>query len=417
MFWKVAISILYLIFIFAFEIHAEDMVRVVAYGECVLGENDSKASAKKIAREDAWRKALEKIGIYFETEQHTNTGKLTKDEIRIFTGSIIETNLISEDYEILANKTIIYKIKIEALVDKSLLFERLKEAKYNSKQSETAKLLMDENQRLWEVINKLTEDLNTSNSKSIIPILSKRQEAFNSYEKNKDVMKKVFSDTYLPEKINYKIKELDNYKQMTEESIKELDWAFQYMKSNIQLTVSDPKVISVYYGKKTGQRYAKLEYNITADMENEAIDYLARLLSKNFSLKIYPLDDPREYELNKKGTIHVKNLENQDENIDESYKLLCDYFKNKNIYIISTLGDKSKIIRLKYNDIIKTHIEKKVQVKILVSVAEKVREIKSEIIIGDPPEDRGGPYGRRTAGPSRLPGTPIRKDTGMHRIE
>jgi len=63
----------------------------------VLGDNDSKVDARRIATQEAQRKALELAGTFVASLTQVKEYKLTKDEVTAYTAGIVETEIIKDE--------------------------------------------------------------------------------------------------------------------------------------------------------------------------------------------------------------------------------------------------------------------------------------------------------------------------------
>jgi tetratricopeptide (TPR) repeat protein len=63
----------------------------------VLGDNDSKVDARRIATQEAQRKALELAGTYVASLTQVKEYKLTKDEVTAYTAGIVATEIIKDE--------------------------------------------------------------------------------------------------------------------------------------------------------------------------------------------------------------------------------------------------------------------------------------------------------------------------------
>ncbi len=62
-----------------------------------LGDNDSKVDARRIATQEAQRKALEQAGTFVASLTEVKEYRLTKDEVTTYTAGIVETNVVSSE--------------------------------------------------------------------------------------------------------------------------------------------------------------------------------------------------------------------------------------------------------------------------------------------------------------------------------
>ena len=82
-----------------------EVYKVEATGEYIMGDNDTKIVARRLAIEQAKRSATEQIGTYLESKTVVRNNQLQKDEIRTYASAILKTNIISENISLLADKT------------------------------------------------------------------------------------------------------------------------------------------------------------------------------------------------------------------------------------------------------------------------------------------------------------------------
>jgi hypothetical protein len=80
----------------------------------VMGDNDTKHDAKKIAFIEAKRICVEKIGTFLESETIVSSARLTKDEVKAYALGLIKTDIASEDVSPSGeNMSVLVKIKVE----------------------------------------------------------------------------------------------------------------------------------------------------------------------------------------------------------------------------------------------------------------------------------------------------------------
>jgi hypothetical protein len=64
----------------------------------ILGDNDTKHDARKIAFVEAKRRCAEQIGTLLASETVVSLSDLTKDEIRTYSLAVMKTELVSESF-------------------------------------------------------------------------------------------------------------------------------------------------------------------------------------------------------------------------------------------------------------------------------------------------------------------------------
>ena len=82
----------------------------------MMGDNDSKIDARRIAVQEAKRKALELAGTYVESLTVVRNYQLTKEEIKAYTAGIVETEIIADEMRGTAQHPEIY-IKTRCKID------------------------------------------------------------------------------------------------------------------------------------------------------------------------------------------------------------------------------------------------------------------------------------------------------------
>jgi len=62
-----------------------------------LGDNDSKVNARRVATQEAQRKALELAGTYVESLTVVRNYELSKDEVKAYTAGIVQTQVVADE--------------------------------------------------------------------------------------------------------------------------------------------------------------------------------------------------------------------------------------------------------------------------------------------------------------------------------
>ncbi len=92
----------------------------------VLGENDTKHEARKIAFVEAKRRCAEQIGTLLASETVVSSSDLTKDEIRAYSLAVMKTEVVTESF-LSAGDSLAVLIKLKARYDSDLMGDRFKE--------------------------------------------------------------------------------------------------------------------------------------------------------------------------------------------------------------------------------------------------------------------------------------------------
>lgn len=237
---------------------------VESTGEYVMGDNDTKIEARKLALEHAKRSALEQIGTYLESETVIKNDQLTKDEIKVYTSGIIQTTVLSEKITLLEDMTAVFRINIKATVDTSLLEMKIKEIGVDTKRKEQIDALQADNIKLLREIESLSAQLKSDNALTYRDLRQRRESLLEKLEKNQNSIRVAFEKGTL---LNLALKNKDELEELKSY----IDDALQFIVDNTVVTIGEPQVR--YKGE-----YADLLINITwhIDKSND--------LEKRFSL-------------------------------------------------------------------------------------------------------------------------------------
>jgi hypothetical protein len=92
-FIKASVLVLIFCFFFSQSLFAQSKQTIFASYKYTLGDNDTKSDAKKIAFIEAKRLCLEKAGTYIENNTEVLNFRLSKDEIKTYTGGILKVEI------------------------------------------------------------------------------------------------------------------------------------------------------------------------------------------------------------------------------------------------------------------------------------------------------------------------------------
>jgi tetratricopeptide (TPR) repeat protein len=113
---------------------------VEAESTYVLGDNDSKVNGRRIATQEAQRKALDLAGTYVASITQVKEYRLTRDEIIAYTAGIVETQIIADETRGTLDHPELH-IRARCTVDTDILFkqiDRYRESEELREQLETA---------------------------------------------------------------------------------------------------------------------------------------------------------------------------------------------------------------------------------------------------------------------------------------
>jgi hypothetical protein len=204
-------------------------------GEYVMGDQDTKVDARRIALEHAKLLAVEQIGTYLESETIVKDGQVTKDEIRTYASAIVKTTVISENISLLENKTTIFQLKIRASIDIGALEIKENEIKTNVKRKEQIAALQSENLQLIKELERLSAKLKNEKAEEYRGLRQERENLFDKLEKNQNSIRIVFEKgTFLNLALEDKAK--------LKEGKNKIDDALKFISDNVKLTVGEPKI-------------------------------------------------------------------------------------------------------------------------------------------------------------------------------
>jgi hypothetical protein len=115
--------------LFSLSVYAEIKV-IEADSTYVIGDNDSKVDARRIAVQESQRKALELSGTYVSSLTQVKDFQLTKDEVTAYTAGVMETEIVSEEMKGTADRPSIY-IKTRCKIDTDVLLKQIEQFQDN----------------------------------------------------------------------------------------------------------------------------------------------------------------------------------------------------------------------------------------------------------------------------------------------
>ncbi|MDH4162558.1 MAG: tetratricopeptide repeat protein [Nitrospirota bacterium] len=112
--------------------HAIAEIKVIeADSSYVIGDNDSKVDARRIATQEAKRKALEQAGTFVASLTQVKEYRLSKDEVTAYTAGIVEAETISDETRGSLQHPEAY-IRIRCRIDTDVLVQQI--ARYQENQ-------------------------------------------------------------------------------------------------------------------------------------------------------------------------------------------------------------------------------------------------------------------------------------------
>ncbi len=130
----------------------------------IIGDNDSKVDARRVATQEAKRKALELSGTYVESMTVVKNYQLTKDEIMSYTAGVLETEVVSEQMRGTTEHPEIY-IKARCTIDSDVLTAQIDRYRENEDLKEQLDVSAKENDDLKKERDALVKQLNAEKDK------------------------------------------------------------------------------------------------------------------------------------------------------------------------------------------------------------------------------------------------------------
>jgi tetratricopeptide (TPR) repeat protein len=122
-----------------------------------MGDNDSRVDARRIATQEAKRKALELAGTYVASLTQVKDYQLTKDEVTAYTAGVVETELMVDEMRGTTERPEVY-IKVRCRIDTAVLVQQIdryresqelrEELEASAKEKEALRKERDELQKL-----------------------------------------------------------------------------------------------------------------------------------------------------------------------------------------------------------------------------------------------------------------------------
>jgi len=303
---------------------------IEATGEYVMGDNDTKTEARRIALEHAKRNAAEQAGSYVVSTTVVKNGMLTKDEIISFISAILKTTVVSENMSLLENKATCFHVDIAASVDTSHFESKITELQADVERRELLVKLKNDNVKLLQELDLLSKQISASNSPDLKNLRQKREDIFVNIDDNDNSIKITFEKGTLKRLVVAGRKSLDEDK-------KKIDNVFNIIASNIVVTIGEPKVHS---NSDSTTLTVPFNYYINRIAFNRISAAWADLCDKPFNDKMDVIAFADK--VANAGWINCciyKNREYSEE--------LADYGRNKNILITLNAGAPKYVTNLR----------------------------------------------------------------------
>jgi predicted Zn-dependent protease len=151
----------------------------------LMGDNDSKVDARRIAVQEAKRKALELAGSYVESLTVVKNHQLTKDEVKAYTAGILETEVVSEQMRGTTERPEI-SIKARCKIDTDILTAQIGRYRENELLEEQFAAASRENEELKKQRDLLVKQLSLEKDKAKAEVTRTKLDAVLTKEESND---------------------------------------------------------------------------------------------------------------------------------------------------------------------------------------------------------------------------------------
>ncbi len=158
----------------------------------VMGDNDSRIDARRIAVQEAKRKALEQAGTYLESVSEIRNYQLTKDEVKAYTAGVAETEIVADEMRGSVNHPEVY-IKTRCRVDTQLLTAAIDRYRDNEDLKEQVQAAAKENDQLKKERNGLVKQLAAEKDKTKAEATRKKLDSVLDREETNEETDKVWA--------------------------------------------------------------------------------------------------------------------------------------------------------------------------------------------------------------------------------
>ena len=167
-------------------------VKVIeADGTYLMGDNDSKIDARRIATQEAKRKALELAGSYVESMTQVQNFQLTNDEIKSYTAGILETEIVSELMGGTAERPQV-TVKVRCRIDTDTVVAQISRFRENEELKEQLNYAVQQKDALQKERDALVQRLAAQTNKTQAAATQKKLDAVLSKEEANDDVNRVW---------------------------------------------------------------------------------------------------------------------------------------------------------------------------------------------------------------------------------
>lgn len=246
----------------------------------IMGDNDSKIDARRIATQEAKRKALEMAGAFMESLTEVKNMALAKDEIKAYTAGVVETDIISEDMKGTSAHPEIF-IRARCKIDTAVLIGHINSFRKNEDLKEQLNSALKENESLKKERNSLTSKLSTEKDKSKAEDIRKKLGNVLAKEEANDEIKKLWGSL-----VHKLLSSTDTKRDVHEMSDKDADEAANTLNKVLKVNPENQRahmLLAAIYQRKGNNAGAEKEIRaaIALNPSNPFFRFTLGLLLKN----------------------------------------------------------------------------------------------------------------------------------------
>ena len=148
---------------------------ITATGEYRMGDNDTRADAKRLALMDAKRLALEQVGSYLEGVTEVKNLQVSRDEMRSYTAGIVEVTE-QATRSTLEGETTVVRVDVTTKIDTGVLARQIDTVRKNEHTKDELQQARAEADRLKQEVEAKNKELAAMKSKTgAEPLLKERE--------------------------------------------------------------------------------------------------------------------------------------------------------------------------------------------------------------------------------------------------
>jgi len=154
---------------------AAEVRTITAIGEYRMGDNDTRTDAKRLALLDAKRVALEKAGVYIESITEVKNFDLTREEIRAYTGGIVEV-IEQKTRTVMEGDSTVVRVEVATKIDTNLVTRQIDAFRHDEGGRKEILRLRMETEQLRKEVDAATRELASLKAKTQVETATARRQ-------------------------------------------------------------------------------------------------------------------------------------------------------------------------------------------------------------------------------------------------